>query len=492
MSSPRRQGSVPWRRGGRNALRAAARARGVALITAMVVTALATAAAVSMLSGLNLEVRRTQNVLSGAQAWQHGLGVEAWAQGVLLRELAEQQQRRQALAEGRPLPPPAPPVRSLPTQQVDGGEVAGRIVPLQGRFNLNDLLVTGTAAGPAAGRGTNPAALAAPGTAPTAAASPSTSGQSTAAPSTPATPAPDQPGPLSPGPLSSGMGEGLSLDDKSPESSGDTRKLLIEDVLGYSPTLYFDGAQPEAEGFTPPAPASPEPAAAPAPSASAAADTAPAATEAAPGGTGTAAAPAASRAPISPVALERLRRLLSALELDPALANAVADWLDADRRVRVPGGAEDDHYLLADPPYRSANGPFVDLEELRQVRGVTPEVYAVLAPHLVVLPPGAGLDVNLAQPEVLRALVDDMSDSALESLLAGRPYASLEAFLAAPAFREGPPVPYGLQVGSEYFEVQADVRMDRVEVRASALLRRSEGEGASIIARERRAPGEAG
>ena len=51
--------------------------RGVALITALLVVALATTAAVAMATRLNVDMRRTGNLLNGEQAYAYALGRKA-------------------------------------------------------------------------------------------------------------------------------------------------------------------------------------------------------------------------------------------------------------------------------------------------------------------------------------------------------------------------------------------------------------------------------
>ncbi len=85
-------------------------------------------------------------------------------------------------------------------------------------------------------------------------------------------------------------------------------------------------------------------------------------------------------------ALDFFKRLLENLKLDPEIATALVDWIDADINETLPGGAEDGAYLLAVPPYRAANRPLVDISELRLVQGYTPEVITALAPHVTALP----------------------------------------------------------------------------------------------------------
>ena len=102
------------------------------------------------------------------------------------------------------------------------------------------------------------------------------------------------------------------------------------------------------------------------------------------------------------------QRLLIQLKLDPLLANAVIDWMDADSNVTSPGGAEDVDYLTLKTPYRAANQPFTSVEELRLVRGFDEKTVRTLLPYVTVLPPGikTTINVNTASPVVLAALAN--------------------------------------------------------------------------------------
>ncbi|HEY9197852.1 MAG TPA: type II secretion system minor pseudopilin GspK, partial [Gammaproteobacteria bacterium] len=104
--------------------------RGVALITALLVVALATVAAVAMASRQQLDVRRTANLLDGDQAYLYALGVESWARVVLARDARDNQVDKLDEDWAKRLSPIAVP----------GGQVDGFVSDLQGRFNLNNLL----------------------------------------------------------------------------------------------------------------------------------------------------------------------------------------------------------------------------------------------------------------------------------------------------------------------------------------------------------------
>lgn len=110
------------------------RQRGVALITAIVLVAIATVIAVHLGTRASLDLRRTAGLLALEQGWHIALGAEAWASEVLREDRANSQTDHLAEAWAQPVPP-------LP---VDGGEVRGTLEDMQGRFNVNNLL---TAAG---------------------------------------------------------------------------------------------------------------------------------------------------------------------------------------------------------------------------------------------------------------------------------------------------------------------------------------------------------
>jgi general secretion pathway protein K len=180
--------------------------RGVALITALLVVAIATVAAVTMASRQQLDIRRTAGLLHGEQAWAYALGAENWARVVLRRDARNN--RIDTLEEDWSTQPPV--------SFVEGGSIVGRLIDLQGRFNLNNLVQQNGAV--------------------------------------------------------------------------DAKALVF------------------------------------------------------------------------------YKRLLRRLDLDERLADALVDWIDPDINVRFPDGAEDETYLLVDPPYRTANRPLVDSSELRRCR----------------------------------------------------------------------------------------------------------------------------
>lgn len=343
------------------------RQRGVALLTALLIVALATIAAVGITRDQQLNLRRAENLLHGDQAYLYALGVENWGRGVVAKDSRrdlDANLRLDGLNEAWNL--------ALPQTTVEGGAVSGRIEDLQGRFNLNNL-VSAADAGPG-----------------------------------------------------------------------------------------FEQAQ-----------------------------------------------------------LAYLQRLLQRLELNPALAQAIADWLDTDVDTRFPGGAEDLVYMRAEPPYRAANLPMQDSSELMLVQGITPDVYQRLAPYVVALPQPTRVNVNTAPLPVLAALADNLDPGALESAMVTRqtePFQAPDAFLSAIGLavadetvgvgnralagqsaqsiaesvhnqpsNADPAQTLGALIGvsSDYFLVHARARIDRIEMRLDSVIARGETAGPRVLSRTR-------
>ena len=89
------------------------------------------------------------------------------------------------------------------------------------------------------------------------------------------------------------------------------------------------------------------------------------------------------------------------------IVDSTIDWIDPDTDTQ-PGGAEDDAYTGFPVPYRTANVPFIDVSEFSAVRGVTPAVFAALAPFITALPARTAINVNTAYLPVLMSLGDDI------------------------------------------------------------------------------------
>jgi len=105
--------------------------RGVALIMAIIVVAIGTMIAVSLMWRGTLDLRRTESALAADQGLMYVQGAEAWAADILRQDLVDSPDSDN-LGELW--------ATELPPLPVDGGVIQGRLEDLQGRFNVNNLI----------------------------------------------------------------------------------------------------------------------------------------------------------------------------------------------------------------------------------------------------------------------------------------------------------------------------------------------------------------
>jgi len=302
------------------------RQRGIALITAVVIVTIASVAAVAMAHTLQLSIRRTGNILLSDQGILYTLGSEAWARGMLIRDLQDGEHKNyDSLDEDW--------AQELPPTPVEGGEVRALTTDLQARFNLNNLYLAREA------------------------------------------------------------------------SEQEKQRVAAETAI--------------------------------------------------------------------------FQRLLATLELDESIAQATADWLDEDIDPQFPDGAEDSTYLSADQPYRSGNRRMGNPSELRLVRGVTAEAYEKLLPYVTALPETTAVNINTADPVLLRALIADLGEDGAEQLAEGReenPFKETKSFIDAlkglldeNKVKSEEITPF-ISVTSRFYQLETLVRMDNDSQRLLSLL----------------------
>ena len=142
--------------------------------------------------------------------------------------------------------------------------------------------------------------------------------------------------------------------------------------------------------------------------------------------------------------------------------------------------------MLAEPPYRAANRILVNISELRLVQGFTPEVIAVLEPHVTALPEETIININTASAAVLRALHQELDEAAVEQLITDRGedgYAELDTFLEHDALA-GLDLEIDVDITSDWFNVLTATSVGRGKAQLESLLWRGDGEP-RIISRVR-------
>ena len=174
----------------------------------------------------------------------------------------------------------------------------------------------------------------------------------------------------------------------------------------------------------------------------------------------------------SQLARQQFERLLTTLELDPALAGGVVDWLDPDTELRFPSGGEDVAYVDEDPPYRTANSLITSTSELMAIEGFDRETYDRLAPYIAVLPRGTKLNVNTASDVLLASLSDDIDIATAGGLVeerAGADFVDIEATFSGLV---EPDVLEEIDGVSEHFLLTATVTLGSNQLTMRSVLQR--------------------
>ncbi len=176
-----------------------------------------------------------------------------------------------------------------------------------------------------------------------------------------------------------------------------------------------------------------------------------------------------------PVQLDNFRRLLILLQLNPDLAQAVADWIDADGDVQSPGGAENNYYAGLPDPYRAANMPLVGIEDLYDIAGFDEPTIERLRPFVSVLPVSTQINVNTAPPEVLSAILPGLTLDMARQLVNSRNqnYFMTTGDFASRIQGKNIVVPDGeIEVASQFFLVTVKVKQWKTRVVMHTLLDR--------------------
>lgn len=185
----------------------------------------------------------------------------------------------------------------------------------------------------------------------------------------------------------------------------------------------------------------------------------------------------------SPADVAVLQRLLGLLGLPRTLADAILDSMDPADAAAQGARVEGDEPLGGAPSHRRASRGLTDLRELAQVKGMTPEAFALLAPHVTALPDETPVNVNTASAEVLRALVPAMSGDDAARIVAERsraPFRGAQEFLrAVPGSALAAP---SIDVKSRFFSAEATAHVGGVAIGYRALIERGERRRAVIVA----------
>ena len=180
-------------------------------------------------------------------------------------------------------------------------------------------------------------------------------------------------------------------------------------------------------------------------------------------------------------------------ESEETMADSVFDWLDADS-ITYRSGAEEGEYLSRDFPYMTANSLFASTSELRLVKGFNPLVMEKVLPFVCVIPGSTLLSININtltsdQALILSALIDELSLSGAEAVIAARPQAGFdnkEDFFEEVQQQGGQNVKAVenlFSVSSEYFKLQTQANFVDLRFSMTTLLHAKDGD-VTILARK--------
>jgi len=189
--------------------------------------------------------------------------------------------------------------------------------------------------------------------------------------------------------------------------------------------------------------------------------------------------------------LQQFQRLLTALNLDPLLANAVSDWVNNGLNPNPLGGAKDDTYTRLQPPYLTADQPMTSISELLLVKGVTPQVYAQLLPYVCALPvraaPGTAagptttpVNINTAAGPVLMSLDPHITADLAADIIGRRGDNGFTSMQQVTQALNGVALPATAGINSSYFLLTVRAEIGTTQITMYSLLYRNAGKTTAV------------
>jgi general secretion pathway protein K len=173
---------------------------------------------------------------------------------------------------------------------------------------------------------------------------------------------------------------------------------------------------------------------------------------------------------VSTASVEAFKKLLTQLRLDPGLATTAAQFVAAGQTRAVVPPADGTPAAAVAPVKQMKT---IELEDLLDIQGFTPEAVETLRKYTVVLPERTLVNVNTASAEVISAMIPALSLSEAQALVVQRdraPWREMSMFsaLLTGQAQAGTDV----AVKSEYFLVQSWLKLDRASLNTEALISR--------------------
>ncbi len=187
-----------------------------------------------------------------------------------------------------------------------------------------------------------------------------------------------------------------------------------------------------------------------------------------------------SRGKVEELSYAQFQRLLTVLNIDTGLADAVVDWIDPDDKT-MPMGAERNYYLSEGRTCK--NAPLDSIAELLLVKGFTRDLLwgtrtsKGLIDYVTCLSDGK-ININTASEEVLRSLDDEMDQALAQSIIARRNEQPFETTNDMRDMQSMPALLFSrilsrITVSSNYFSIRMEGNVNKASVRLDAVVKRS-------------------
>lgn len=178
-------------------------------------------------------------------------------------------------------------------------------------------------------------------------------------------------------------------------------------------------------------------------------------------------------------------RLLKTLGLDERLRDTLADWIDEDNEPRNYGAETAGYYSRLPKPYEAGNLYLRSADELRLVKGYTPEVFNELSRFVTVYNPEGLVNINTAPVEVIMALADGVSRELAAKVIEYRariPFADRSGIMKVPGFETiGFAMQDKITVQSRVFRIYSRATANKAVRVVEAVVRVNGGAGAGVL-----------
>lgn len=165
--------------------------------------------------------------------------------------------------------------------------------------------------------------------------------------------------------------------------------------------------------------------------------------------------------------------------LDPKLSEekisgiirGIMDWI-------TPGSKQNDYYyyyLSLPTPYRAAHRQFWSIDELRLIKGMTPQLFNALKKYIVALPENTSINVQTASAPVLMMLAPTFTPAVAQAIIGIRqrtPFTQVKQFLNLNVIKNQPITEDKIVTVSNYFLVETRVVIEKQHVLLYTLLER--------------------